>query len=437
MRLMTLGISTLLLLTHPSAWADTRLSPLHDPAVDFALRLKLIDEARDTIHLAVFHQSIDELGGRPFVEALRAAARRGVRVRMITALFASWHSHALKDLPLLLNDDSLPTRPELITFGRFLTTPIEHERASFWNTFDEKFLVVDGREAVFGGRGQAAEYLEWKDSAVYLRGEAVDGLERLFEDCWHDAVRYFGHTRGDPKPGGARRLRAERPERPELYVRKLPETLALRENPRFTPASVEVLHHDLIHKLATRPNDPLEPMPDPILERFLELSQTARHIRFSSHMPRMDARMIAALRAAVARGATVQLLTNSLESLQVLDRNGVPYFASLPSQKRMLRDGIEIHQWTKAFANDFLHQKLAILDDVVLIGSHNLNWSSTHSTDQADLAIRDSGLAAEYAAVFDDDWARHSHPVSVEFLVRQEDRNLFRMVLAGWFSGLF
>ncbi len=440
MRLMILVISALFLWVSgaiPPARAETRLSPLHDPAVDFALRLKLIDDARETIHIAMFHQGIDELGGRPFIEALRSAARRGVRVRVVTSYLASWHSHALKDLPLLLNDDSLETRPELITFGRFFSTPIDHARASFWNTFDEKFLVVDGREAVFGGRGQGGEYLEWKDSAVYLRGDAVDGLERLFEDCWSDAVRYFGSTRKDPKPRGARKLRAERPARPDIYSKKLTEALALRENPRFTPASIDVLHHDLIHKLSTLPGDPLEPMPDPILERFLALSESARHIRFYSHMPRMDVRMTAALKRATERGATVELLTNSLESLQVLDANGLPYLASLPSQKRMLRDGVRIHQWIKQFDSDFLHQKLAILDDVVLLGSHNLNWSSSHSTDQADLAIRDLGLAAEYAAIFDDEWARHSRPVEVDFLMRQQDQNSFRMVLAGWLSGLF
>src|SRR5437870_3529777 len=71
---------------------DVRL--VADPQVDLELRLYLIGQARQSIDLALYEQGDDDVG-LPILEALRAAADRGVKVRIITQWFFQYLYHPL------------------------------------------------------------------------------------------------------------------------------------------------------------------------------------------------------------------------------------------------------------------------------------------------------------------------------------------------------
>jgi phosphatidylserine/phosphatidylglycerophosphate/cardiolipin synthase-like enzyme len=60
---------------------------------------------------------------------------------------------------------------------------------------------------------------------------------------------------------------------------------------------------------------------------------------------------------------------------------------------------------------EFLHRKLAVLDDAVIVGSHNYNVPSSAFFDEASLEVEDPALAAELARIYDADLATNGQAV--------------------------
>src|SRR5262245_11745252 len=111
-----------LLLVSNGAWGAPsegfdKVIPLHDPATEVALKIQLIEGATRTIDLIMYDQWGDDVIGRQLLQALRAAANRRVKIRMIKSYFAAYHSDPKGVARLLLNDDTLAVRPELVTYG--------------------------------------------------------------------------------------------------------------------------------------------------------------------------------------------------------------------------------------------------------------------------------------------------------------------------------
>ncbi len=140
--------------------------------------------ARESIHFSTF---IYEPGRVPkrFADALSAAARRGIEVRVVL------DSRGSKTIP-----------PALITQMREAGCQVRWFRAIQWFNWAKynhrshrKLLIVDGKLAFTGGVGIADEWdgngdspAHWRDTHVRIAGPAVAVVQAAFVDTWNEAT---------------------------------------------------------------------------------------------------------------------------------------------------------------------------------------------------------------------------------------------------------
>ena len=140
--------------------------------------------ARESIHFSTF---IYESGRVPtrFADALSAAARRGIEVRVV-----------------LDSRGSKKIQPALITQMREAGCQVRWFQAVKWLTWarynhrtHRKLLIVDGKLAFTGGVGIADEWdgdgdspAHWRDTHVRIVGPAVAVVQAAFVDTWNEAT---------------------------------------------------------------------------------------------------------------------------------------------------------------------------------------------------------------------------------------------------------
>jgi len=275
----------------------------------FPRMLRAIREARQSVHLEVYHLAREGVGDE-FRRALSEAALRGVRVLVIldgwgSALDGRW-------LQLMLEPDGAEVRiyhPLLALFtGRFRRN-------------HRKILLVDGQVAYLGGINIADEYgqlgpgrapdladeqPEWMDLAVEIRGAPAAWLEA--------------------------RLRGERPPRPpgpvQIHLSGIGGGRRLRNIYRraFGAARSEIL---------------------------------AAHSYF---LP--DRRSVRSITASARRGVKVTLL--------LAGRSDVPlvHAATVRLYRRLSESGVEIREWTRSVHHA---KVAVVDGAKVLLGSFNLD----------------------------------------------------------------
>ena len=140
--------------------------------------------ARESIHFSTF---IYESGHVPtrFADALSAAARRGIEVRVV-----------------LDSRGSKKIQPALMTQMREAGCQVRWFQAVKWLTWarynhrtHRKLLIVDGKLAFTGGVGIADEWdgdgdspAHWRDTHVRIVGPAVAVVQAAFVDTWNEAT---------------------------------------------------------------------------------------------------------------------------------------------------------------------------------------------------------------------------------------------------------
>ncbi len=137
-----------------------------------------IRDARTSVNLETYIFQPDE-AGRMFADAMIAAARRGVQVRL---LVDAWGSK-LRSLGEELEAAGVQVRKyrPLRLFSVYKVGKRTHR----------KILVVDGKIAYTGGLGIAEQWLgdarnskEWRDTQVRVTGPVVDQMQAIFAEDW-------------------------------------------------------------------------------------------------------------------------------------------------------------------------------------------------------------------------------------------------------------
>ena len=144
--------------------------------------LEEIDKAKKFIFLEYFIIEEGEMWGK-ILELLAEKAKAGVDVRVMYD-----GSCVFSTLPY-----NYPDRLERIGIKCRMWEPIKPVITSSYNYRDHrKILVVDGKTAFCGGVNLADEYInvidrfgKWKDTAVMLKGPAVDSLTLMFLQMWN------------------------------------------------------------------------------------------------------------------------------------------------------------------------------------------------------------------------------------------------------------
>jgi cardiolipin synthase len=164
--------------------AGNELTLLQNGVEIFPALFEAMVAARESIHFSTF---IYEFGSVPdrFADALSAAARRGIEVRVV-----------------LDSRGSKTIQPQLIAKMRAAGCKVRWFRPIQWFNWAKynhrshrKLLIIDGTLAFTGGVGIADEWdgngdspAHWRDTHVSIAGPAVAVVQAAFVDTWNEAT---------------------------------------------------------------------------------------------------------------------------------------------------------------------------------------------------------------------------------------------------------
>jgi cardiolipin synthase len=322
--------------------------------------LEAIANARHSITLSTYIFDRDEVG-LTFAQALGAAVRRGVEVRVLidaTGTRYSW--------PTILG----ALRREGVRVARFLPTFPLWQLVSLNLRNHRKILVIDGHLGFTGGMNiRAGHWLAKKpshpvrDLHFRLEGPVVAHLQEAFADDWFFTTRE-----------------------------------ALRDEKWFPP--LEDCGPVIARGIADGPDEDFEKLRWTILAA---LSAAKHSVRITTPYFLPEPTLIAALNLAVMRGVTVDILLPARSNLPFIQ------WASTAHWWQVLERGCRI--WLSP--PPFDHSKVFVVDDCwSLVGSTNWDPRSLRLNFEFNVECYDPALARTLTGWFDGQ-LRHSHQTTL------------------------
>ncbi|MBU1359990.1 MAG: phospholipase D family protein [Gammaproteobacteria bacterium] len=177
--------------TPPGEHSGFRLMPLGVYSLD--ARIQLAERAQQSL-IVQYYQLENDATGRLLMRALRAAAARGVKVRVLVDDLYTEKSQ----LPLLALSRTPNVEVRLFNpfccarrglIARFAASPFEIGRLN--HRMHNKLFVADGVMAVVGGRNIADDYFVLSEAQNFIDmdavvvGKVVPQLEAIFDSYWN------------------------------------------------------------------------------------------------------------------------------------------------------------------------------------------------------------------------------------------------------------
>jgi len=166
---------------HGALSSNNGLTVYHDGNTKFADLLVDINNAESFIHIMYYIVRADRIG-REMIDALSAAAARGVEVKMLLDGMGCYGT------PKRLFKPLKKTGGEVSIFW-----PPHFARVNFRN--HRKLCVIDGKSGYLGGMNIGDEYLGrvnrfgfWRDTHIKITGDAIKELEIRFISDWNFSV---------------------------------------------------------------------------------------------------------------------------------------------------------------------------------------------------------------------------------------------------------
>jgi putative cardiolipin synthase len=396
---------------------------VHSGPQSLLMRSMLAEQARQGIDLQTYLYDDDE-AGIVLMDRLRAAAERGVRVRLLI------DDNGLRTdecLPLLL--DSLPNA-EVRVFNPFRWRPrwtrplqmsLDFRRLN--HRMHNKLYVVDGIATVIGGRNIGGSYFEAHEAANFtdldalLLGPVARDARACFERYWDSDLAVPLRAALGQRDIDAARERLGRYVRAARFVR-------LQERYRAAQRTLgDLLRQDAtVHWARTRivADDPRKACgrrtrhaPQLVLDALNETwARATREVLAATayFVPgRRGANDLIALRR---RGVEVSVLTNSLASTDVT----AVHAGYTRYRRALLRAGVALHEYQR-FGNrpshhrgasrcNALHAKTIVVDrEMAWIGSFNLDPRSSRLNTEMAVLLESESLAADLARRMERDLA--------------------------------
>lgn len=310
----------------------------------FPEMLSSIAGSRSTVSLETYTFAPDSLGER-FLAVLSDAARRGVRVRLLYDALGSMRTPSAFFRPL----------QEAGGMVRQFN-PLALHRLGIRD--HRKLLVTDHEVAFVGGFNISADYdgdgvnCGWCDLGLKVKGPLVAQLANTFDEMFERAD--FQHKRF---------LRLRR-----MAVRR----------------SVDSGHEQLLLSGPGRERNPVKAW----LRRDIARGRSI-DIMVAYFLPTWSLRR--ELMRVSARGGRVRLLLAGKSDVQVSQ------LAAQSLYRRLLRSGVEIYEYQP----QVLHAKMSIIDNVVYVGSANLDQRSLNINYELLVRLKDHDMATEGRAIFE------------------------------------
>ena len=395
----------------------------------YAARLALVESATRTLDLQYYAIHADD-STRELMRALRAAAARGVRVRILLDDFNSVERDALVlRLTYLPNVEirlfnPLPGSRHSAAVRLFNSL---HDFQRIQHRMHNKLFIADNAIGITGGRNLGESYFgqathsNFIDMDVLAAGRVVRDMSDSFDRYWNHPMAYPVEALIDEDELDAlrRNLRqgTDRSASESGAGAPVPASAVPAARPDLPPAidlsthalvwAPSVLMADQPAKLAAELHD--EDPHDSVVDGLLGLMQAARNevlIVTPYFVP--GPRMMEVLAGLRERGVRVRALTNSLASTDA----PLAHVGYARYRARMLALGVELHEMRarqpraerSAFGSSgrasqaSLHAKIVVVDGrIVVIGSMNLDLRSQRQNSEVALLVRSRQLARSVA----------------------------------------
>lgn len=314
-------------------------------------KLAAIEGATKFIRMETYIYTDEEIG-RWFRQALIDAGRRGVKVKLLVDAIGGMD----------LDEDYFK---ELDDMEGCMMRWFNRPSLSTWSFRDHrKLLVIDGSITFVGGcnigehyHGDGVTY-GWRDGGVRVDGPVARTMAAGFELQWKRAemIQWKEQAKKAVKGGRA----------PERYE----EVKPLFIQPGFGQS--------------------------PLRDAFRVDLKAAKEVCITSayFLPSLGLRR--QLGAAAARGTRIRLLLGGRSDVKLMQ------LATRSLYKQLLDARMEVWEYQP----QILHSKVLILDDIVYVGSSNLDPRSLRINFEVMLRIRDAALAETARAAFEGDLAR-------------------------------
>lgn len=410
----------------PAAAEDNRFALLDHNATALAVRLELCAGARQRLDLLYYIFREDD-SGRAIAAALMAAADRGVKVRLLLDdLDASGRESSLGRLDAHPNLDVRLFNPFR---WRGLLRPLAllRDRGRLTRRMHAKALVADGRLAIVGGRNIGDEYfapeagMAFADVDVLLEGtlarQVQSSFERYWSSTWSKPLSELRARRvaiEATRRARDRMARAPAHQDPAAVLARDSQARVLLERIRAgtwpdLPGSGRVFA-DQPEKVE-HGADEAEGYFDEVLQHLVAAAATEVRIMTPYLVPTPAG--MAFVHDLRRRGLRIRILTNSLAATDVV----AVHAGYRRYRKALLEAGVELYEyrptgyWGRrlrrlirgAHLRASLHAKTLLVDDeLVMIGSANLDPRSIRLNVELGLLIESPALAAEIRACFDE-----------------------------------
>ncbi|MCA1492783.1 phospholipase D-like domain-containing protein [Sinorhizobium alkalisoli] len=312
----------------------------------YAAMLEAIAAARRSILIESYIFDRDRIGLR-FADALIAAAKRGVEVRVLIDAVGARYS--VPSIVGYLQEAGVPTAVFNGNIIMGLRLPYANLRTH------RKIIVIDGEVAFAGGMNIRAEF-----STEVAGGEA--SFDTHFQvagpvvaDIFQVAAEDWQFARGEILAGDAWRV--------------------------VEPEEMEGMPSVLMRAVPSGPDNTNETNHKMLMGAF---SIARKHIRVMSPYFLPDKELISALVTAARRGVEVDIVVPAVNNLTLVDRAMTAQF------DQVLKGHCRVWRAKGAFN----HSKLIVVDDHwVYVGSSNLDPRSLRLNFEFDLEILDDAMA--------------------------------------------
>lgn len=355
-------------------------------------RWELLARAQRSIHIVAFSMMRDDTSRR-LQELLCEKLRQGVAVRMIfddAVMYSTLAGGLLKAV--------VKAGGEVIRYHKLFRDIVPDLRQGhpfrqmarmfklkLKRRFHEKYLVVDGREAILGGINWGNKYAfgglkpkAWRDTDVYLSGPVVADIQNEFvrDVFFYRAMDQEFEQRQDKN--FSREAVYRQAEEVEQRFR--------HENAAELFPPLPETGSERIRYIAHKPYDRQRlPLTDACL---MLLRSARRYVYWGCHGIRPPRVIAEVLAGAVRRGVEVRLITNSRRSAHTLMFFGLlgwMYWESRNHYRYLLENGIRIFEWQKPGA---FHSKNLVIDDAAAsIGSYNIARGSAFHHTESNLIV--------------------------------------------------
>ncbi len=407
------------------AGSPSAFRPLPLSAWSMDARLTLVRHAKQSLDLQ-YYLLQNDMTGHTLLRAVRDAAERGVRVRiLVDDLYTAQSDRMLLSLEAYPNIEVRLFNPfpagREFAWSRWMFALSDFARVN--HRMHNKLLIADGVFAVAGGRNIADEYFfsskegNFVDFDLLVAGDAVPQLAAIFDKYWN-SPRVYQLTQLEPD--------RNKPDVAQAEFDQLSAD-AIDAFPPLAPEKVDLLgFRSLGNDIAAPPLKMLGGAIEVFSDDPEKVSGRAEHIEDSTTVTSRVIRAIAeaksevvaaspyfvpgergmkGLRAVRDNNVHVEILTNSLAS------NDEPFVTAAYAQYRepLLKMGVELYETDSSqLKHDKLfstalrasigrsHSKLIVIDrHLTFVGSMNLDFRSSRLNTELGMLVESRELAEE------------------------------------------